>query len=217
MKNVYLIDHPLVKHKLALLRDVATKKCLFRDLLGELTTIVGVEAMKNLPTKKVSVKTPVVTCEQEVVDAKIAIIPILRAGLGMEEALVHLLPFADVYHVGIERDEGSLKPKEYYCKIPKSCADIIAIVADPMLATGGSAEAVIQMLTDRGCKTIIMLSIIASPEGINAIHKKHKGVKIYTAAIDTGAGGGKGLNEKGYIVPGLGDAGDRLFGTRCKG
>lgn len=213
MNNVYESKHPLLQHAVGMLRDKNTPNHVFRELVYSITNIIGIEATAMLPTKDVEIETPLIKCKQKQIDANIGIIPILRAGLGMEAAMSDLIPCAHTYHVGLERKED-LQPREYYCKLPKDSSDLFAIIVDPMLATGGSALATIKLLKERGCKKIMLLTLISAPEGINLIHSKYPEIKIFTGAVDSGIEAGKrGLNEKGYIVPGLGDAGDRIFGT----
>ncbi|HHX49341.1 MAG TPA: uracil phosphoribosyltransferase [Clostridiales bacterium] len=209
-ENVRVFDHPLIAHKIALLRDEKTNTKHFRELVEEITALMAYEALKDVPTKKVTVKTPLESCTQNVVeDDSVVIVPILRAGLGMVNGVHTLFPTAKVGHIGIYRDEKSLLPQEYYCKLPDHIEDKICIVLDPMLATGGSAKATIDILKKKyGCKKIKLMSIIAAPEGLEAVATAHKDVKIFVSAVD------RQLNEKGYILPGLGDAGDRLFGTK---
>ena len=202
--NVTIFDHPLIKHKLAILRDVNTGSKQFRELVEEITTLMTYESLKNIPTKKIMVKTPLEEVEQTVViENSIAIVPILRAGLGMVNGVHTLFPTAKVGHIGLYRDEETLEPKSYYCKLPVGIEDKTVLVLDPMLATGGSACAAIQFLKDKGCKKIKQMSIIAAPEGIRRLATAHPDIHIYVATVD------RQLNENGYILPGLGDAGDR--------
>ncbi|MCH5351459.1 MAG: uracil phosphoribosyltransferase [Clostridiales bacterium] len=208
-KNVTILDHPLISHKIALLRDVNTHTNDFRALVEEITVLLTYEAFKDAPTTETEVQTPLEkTKQQVVVENSIAVVPVLRAGLGMVSGVHTLFPTAKVGHIGMYRDEETLEPKEYYCKLPEGIEKKRVIVLDPMLATGGSACAAIQLLKDKGCKDIRQMSIIAAPEGIDKIVKTHPDVKVFVAVLD------RGLNEHGYIVPGLGDAGDRLFGTK---
>ena len=208
-KNVTVLDHPLINHKIALLRDVNTHTNDFRELVEEITVLLTYEAFKDAPTTEVEVQTPLEkTKQQMVVENSIAVVPVLRAGLGMVSGVHTLFPTAKVGHIGMYRDEETLEPKEYYCKLPDGIEKKRVIVLDPMLATGGSACAAIQLLKDKGCKDIRQMSIIAAPEGIDKIVDTHPDVKVFVAVLD------RGLNEHGYIVPGLGDAGDRLFGTK---
>ena len=207
--NVTILDHPLISHKIAILRSVDTRTKDFRELVEEITTLLTYEAFKDAPTREVEVATPLEKCKQKmVVENSIAIVPVLRAGLGMVAGVHTLFPTAKVGHIGMYRDEDTLEPQEYYCKLPEGIEKMRAIVLDPMLATGGSAAAAIDMLKKRGCKEIRQMSIIAAPEGIERLATAHPDVKIYVAVCD------RCLNENGYILPGLGDAGDRLFGTK---
>lgn len=207
--SVTVFDHPLIKHKVALLRDVNTHTNQFRELVEEITTLMAYEALKDIPTKQVEITTPLETTTQTVVaENSVAIIPILRAGLGMVNGIHTLLPTAKVGHIGMYRDHDTLKPKEYYCKLPEGIEDKICIIIDPMLATGGSAVAAIDLLKQRGAKKIKLMDIIAAPQGVEAVQKAHPDVQIYIAQLD------RCLNKNGYILPGLGDAGDRIFGTK---
>lgn len=209
LDNVTVLDHPLINHKIALLRSADTKTKDFRELVEEITVLLTYEAFRDVPTRTVKIKTPLETCEQQMVaENKIAVVPVLRAGLGMVAGVHVLFPTAKVGHIGMYRDEQTLEPQEYYCKLPEGIEGMRAIVLDPMLATGGSACAAIDMLKKRGCKDIRQMSIIAAPEGVETLAKAHPDVKIYIAVLD------RCLNENGYILPGLGDAGDRLFGTK---
>lgn len=208
-KNVTVFDHPLIKHKIAILRDEKTGMKEFRELIEEIATLMTYEAFKDVPTKKVMVKTPLEETEQTVVVEKsIVLVPVLRAGLGMVNGVHVLFPTAKVGHIGMFRNEETLEPQEYYCKLPDGVEDKLVVVLDPMLATGGSAIAAINQLKKRGVKNIKMMSIIAAPEGVKALASAHPDVQIYVATVD------RKLNENGYILPGLGDAGDRLFGTK---
>lgn len=208
-KNVTVFDHPLIKHKIAILRDEKTGMKEFRELIEEIATLMTYEAFKDVPTKKVMAKTPLEETEQTVVVEKsIVLVPVLRAGLGMVNGVHVLFPTAKVGHIGMFRNEETLEPQEYYCKLPDGVEDKLVVVLDPMLATGGSAIAAINQLKKRGVKNIKMMSIIAAPEGVKALASAHPDVQIYVATVD------RELNENGYILPGLGDAGDRLFGTK---
>ena len=208
-KNVTVFDHPLIKHKIAILRDEKTGMKEFRELIEEIATLMTYEAFKDVPTKKVMVKTPLEETEQTVVVEKsIVLVPVLRAGLGMVNGVHVLFPTAKVGHIGMFRNEETLEPQEYYCKLPDGVEDKLVVVLDPMLATGGSAIAAINQLKKRGVNNIKMMSIIAAPEGVKALASAHPDVQIYVATVD------RELNENGYILPGLGDAGDRLFGTK---
>ena len=209
MANVYVLDHPLIQHKLAILRSKDTPVKEFRELVGEIAGLMCYEATRNLPTKEVSVETPITTATcQMLAGKKMAIVPILRAGLGMVDSMVNLIPSAKIGHIGLYRDPETHKPVEYYCKLPDDIGNRQVFVVDPMLATGGSAIAAIDFLKQHGCKQIIMMNIIGCPEGVKAVTEAHPDVDIYLAALD------EKLNERAYIVPGLGDAGDRIFGTK---
>ena len=208
--NVTIFDHPLIRHKIAILRDERTSMKEFRELVEEITTLMTYESLKEgVPTTQIEVKTPLETCTQTVVaDNSIVIVPILRAGLGMVNGIHVLFPSARVGHIGMYRNEETLQPESYYCKLPKGIEDKLVIVVDPMLATGGSACDAIQLLKDRGCKNIKFMAIIGAPEGVSRLAETHPDVKIYVSTLD------RCLNDHGYILPGLGDAGDRLFGTK---
>ena len=209
MGNVHVLDHPLLRHKLAILRDEQTGVRDFREVVSEIATLMCYEATRDLPTETVEIKTPVATGKFDVIAGKkLAIVPILRAGLGMVDGILTLIPSAKVGHIGLYRDPETLEPVEYYCKMPSDIAERDIIILDPMLATGGSASAAIQFMKNYGCKHIKMMNIIAAPEGVERIQKDHPDVEIYCAALD------EKLNDHGYIVPGLGDAGDRIFGTK---
>ena len=207
MENVFLSDHPLVKHKMAKLRDINTQPKKFRELIKEIAGLLTYEATLDLLIKPTEVETPIATAKGAELIEKIGLVPILRSGLGMVQGIWELMPSAEVWHIGIYRDEESLKPVEYYNKLPISPTVGVCLILDPMLATGGSASATIDILKRWGVEHIKFLGIIAAPEGIHEVHKNHPEVPIYLAAID------ERLNEDGYIVPGLGDAGDRQFGT----
>ena len=209
MANVYVLDHPLIQHKLAILRSKDTPVKEFRELVGEIAGLMCYEATRNLPLKEVRVETPITTATCHMLAGKkMAIVPILRAGLGMVDSMVNLIPSAKIGHIGLYRDPETHKPVEYYCKLPDDIGNRQVFVVDPMLATGGSAIAAIDFLKQRGCKQIIMMNIIGCPEGVKAVTAAHPDVDIYLAALD------EKLNERAYIVPGLGDAGDRIFGTK---
>ena len=209
MGTVHVFDHPLIAHKLAILRNKKTSVKEFRELVGEIAGLMCYEATRNLPTREVEVQTPVATAKcRMLAGKKLAIVPILRAGLGMVDAMVQLIPSAKIGHIGLYRDPETHLPVEYYCKLPEDIGNRHVFVVDPMLATGGSAVAAIDFLKARGCKTISMLNIIGCPEGVAAVQKAHPDVNIYMAAQD------ERLNDHAYIVPGLGDAGDRIFGTK---
>lgn len=207
--NVVLIDHPLVQHKLSILRDVATGAKEFRELVRELAMLEAYEATRYFQLAETTVTTPVAqTTTKVLAGKKVAVVPILRAGLGMVDGILELLPAAKVGHVGLFRDPETLKPVEYYCKLPEDIAERDVLICDPMLATGGSASAAVQFLREKGAKRISLLVLIAAPEGIAEVLEADPDVTIYTCAVDSH------LNDHGYIIPGLGDAGDRLFGTR---
>lgn len=207
--NVNVMTHPLIQHKVTLIRSVETGSKDFRELLEEITLLMGYEITRDLPLEEVEVQTPLVkTIGKQIAGKKLAIIPILRAGLGMVSGLLDLMPMAKVGHIGLYRDPETLKPVEYYCKLPSDLTDRRIIVTDPMLATGGSAAAAITLLKEKGCKDIQLMCLVAAPEGVEVVNKEHPDVRIYVAALD------EGLNEHGYILPGLGDAGDRIFGTK---
>ena len=209
MAIVHVMDHPLVHHKLAVLRNKETPVKEFRELISEIAGLMCYEATRNLPTVDVEVETPVATAKCKMLAGKkLAIVPILRAGLGMVDALVDLIPSAKIGHIGLYRDPETHEPVEYYCKLPEDIGNRVTFVVDPMLATGGSAVAAIDFLKARGCKHIIMMNIIGCPEGIKRVLEAHPDVDIYMAACD------EKLNEHKYIIPGLGDAGDRIFGTK---
>ncbi len=209
MSNVYELNHPLIQHKLAILRSKKTGVKEFRELIGEIAGLMCYEATRNLPTEEVMVQTPVATAKcYKLSGKKLAIIPILRAGLGMVDAMLDMIPSAKVGHIGLYRVPETHQPVEYYCKLPEDIGKRRVFVVDPMLATGGSAIAAIDFLKKHGCKHITMMNIIGCPEGVKAVQEAHPDVDIYVAAID------EKLNEHAYIVPGLGDAGDRIFGTK---
>ena len=209
MSNVYVFDHPLVHHKLSVLRDKNTPVKEFRELVNEIAGLMCYEATRNLPTEEVLVETPIATAKcRRLAGKKMAIVPILRAGLGMVDSMVDLIPSAKIGHIGLYRDPQTHLPVEYYCKLPDDIGNRVTFVVDPLLATGGSAVAAINFLKKHGCKNIIMMNIIGCPEGVKAVQEAHPDVDIYIAAMD------EKLNENAYIVPGLGDAGDRIFGTK---
>lgn len=209
-ENVVIFDHPLINHKIAILRDEKTSMKEFRELVEEITTLMTYESLKeNVPTVAKEVKTPLETCTQYVVENDaIVIVPILRAGLGMVNGVHVLFPSAKVGHIGMYRNEETLVPETYYCKLPTGIEDKLVVVVDPMLATGGSACDAIQLLKDKGCKHIKFMAIIGAPEGVTKVATTHPDVNIYVSTLD------RCLNDHGYILPGLGDAGDRLFGTK---
>lgn len=208
--NVVIFSHPLIKHKIAILRDEKTSMKEFRELIEEITTLMTFECLKEgVPTTTREVKTPLEVCTQEVVkDNAIVVVPILRAGLGMVNGIHVLFPSARVGHIGMYRNEETLEPCEYYCKLPDGIEDKLVLVVDPMLATGGSAIDAIGLLKKRGCKNIKFMAVIGAPEGVSRVAEAHPDVEIFVSTLD------RCLNENGYILPGLGDAGDRLFGTK---
>ena len=209
MDKVHVLDHPLLQHKLSILRDERTGVKDFREVVSEIATLMCYEATRDLPLEEVEIKTPVSTSKFKALSGKkLAIVPVLRAGLGMVDGILTLIPSAKVGHIGLYRDPQTLEPVEYYCKMPNDIAERDVIILDPMLATGGSASAAIQFIKNYGVKHIKLMNIIAAPEGIERVHKDHPDVDIYCAAVD------EKLNDHGYIVPGLGDAGDRIFGTK---
>ena len=206
--NVHLIEHPLIQHKLTLMRKKETGTKDFRELLEEIAMLMTYEIARDFQLKEVEIETPVAKCKSKVLAGKkVGVVPILRAGLGMLNGVVNMIPAAKVGHIGLYRDPETLKPVEYYCKLPKDVGERELIVVDPMLATGGSSSAALTMLKEKGAKSMILMCLVSAPEGIRLVNKEHPDVPIYVAAIDDH------LNVKGYIVPGLGDAGDRIFGT----
>lgn len=209
MKNVFVLDHPLIQHKISLLRDKNTDTKEFRELVSEISMLMGYEVTRNMPLKEVEIETPISIAKTNVISGKkLGIVPILRAGLGMVDGMLSLLPMAKVGHIGLYRDPETLQPVEYYCKLPEDAIERDIVILDPMLATGGSASAAIRFIKNKGISNIKLMCLIAAEEGIERINKDHPDVEIYCAAVD------KELNEHAYIVPGLGDAGDRLFGTK---
>lgn len=207
-QNVYISSHPLLEHKLSILRDERTGTREFREVLKEVTMLLGYEATRDLPTEEVEIQTPVAKCTcKKLSGRKLVLVPILRAGIGMVDGFLKLIPSAKVGHIGMSRNEETLEPVEYYAKVPTQLDQRNVIVIDPMLATGGSAAAAIDRLKARGAKNLRLVCLVAAPAGVEAVQKAHPDVPIYLAALD------EKLNEKGYIVPGLGDAGDRIFGT----
>ena len=209
MKNVTIFDHPLIQHKTTIMRMKSTSNKEFRESVEEITMLMCYEALRDLPLEKIDIETPIGKTSQNVIKGKkLAVVPILRAGLGMVNGLLNLVPSAKVGHIGMYRDEETLQPHEYYCKLPPDIDDRLIVVVDPMLATGGSAIDAIAQIKSYGGKNIKFLCLIAAPEGIEALTKAHPDVQIYCANVD------ERLNENGYIVPGLGDAGDRIFGTK---
>ena len=209
MATVHVLDHPLIQHKLAILRQKDTGVKEFRELISEIAGLMCYEATRNLPTVDVEIETPVAKAKVKMLAGKkLAIIPILRAGLGMVDSMVDMIPSAKIGHIGLYRDPETHLPVEYYCKLPDDIENRQVFVVDPMLATGGSAVAAIDFLKKYGCKNIIMMNVIGCPEGVKAVQDAHPDVEMYLAAVD------ERLNEHAYIVPGLGDAGDRIFGTK---
>ena len=207
--KVNVIDHPLIQHKLTMMRKKTTGTKDLRELLEEISMLMTYEITRDFPLKDVEIETPVSKCVgKELADTrKVCVVPILRAGLGLQSGVVNMIPAAKIGHIGLYRDPETLKPVEYYCKMPSDIAERTMLVVDPMLATGGSAAAAITMLKEKGAKKLILMCLVAAPEGVKVINDEHPDVPVYVAAVD------EKLNEHGYIVPGLGDAGDRIFGT----
>lgn len=209
MENVTVIDHPLIQHKISMLRDKNTGTNEFRTLIEEISTLMGYEALRDLPLETVEVETPLERCQTPVIAGKkLAVVPILRAGLGMVNGILALVPTAKVGHIGLYRDEETHEPHEYFCKLPSPIEQRTIVVTDPMLATGGSAVAAIDFIKLHGGKNIKFMCIIAAPEGVKRLHEAHPDVQVYIGHLD------RELNENAYICPGLGDAGDRIFGTK---
>ena len=209
MENVYIMTHPLIQHKISMLRDQNTGTNEFRKLVEEIGTLMCYEALRDLPTQEVEITTPVEKCLSPVISGKkLAVIPVLRAGLGMVSGVLSLVPSAKVGHIGLYRDPETHEPCEYYCKLPESIGERLALVVDPMLATGGSGSAAVDFIKQHGGKNIKFMCIIAAPEGLKRLHEDHPDIEIYVGHLD------RGLNENAYIMPGLGDAGDRIFGTK---
>jgi len=207
--KVHVVDHPLVAHKLTIMRDKHTSTKDFRDLVGEIGMLITYEATRDLPLTAKEIETPICKAQAPTLAGKkIAVVPILRAGLGLVDGVLRLIPSARVGHIGMYRDEETLEPHVYFCKMPKDIAERDIMIVDPMLATGGSACAAIEEMKKRGCKNIKLMVLVAAPQGIDAVQKAHPDVDVYAGAVD------EKLNEQGYIVPGLGDAGDRIFGTK---
>ena len=207
--NVKILDHPLIRHKLAIIRDKNTNTKQFREIVEEISTLMAYESFKDVPTQEIEVVTPLETTTQTVVkENSIVIVPILRAGLGMVNGILTLFPAAKVGHIGLYRDEETLEPQEYYCKLPLGIEEKVVMITDPMLATGGSASDAVTMIKKKGCKKIKLLCILAAPEGLKKVAEEHPDIEIFISTLD------RQLNEKGYILPGLGDAGDRIFGTK---
>ena len=209
MSKLHVMDHPLIQHKVGVLRKTTTGSKEFRELVNEIAMLMCYEATRNLKLKEVEVETPLATTKIKQIDGKtLGIVPILRAGLGMVDGMLNLVPTAKVGHIGLYRDPETLNPVEYYCKLPYDASERELFVLDPMLATGGSASAAIQFIKDKGAKKIHFMCLIAAPEGVKRLQADHEDVEIYIASLD------EKLNDHGYIIPGLGDAGDRLFGTK---
>ncbi|KNF09726.1 uracil phosphoribosyltransferase Upp [Gottschalkia purinilytica] len=209
MGKVIVMDHPLIKHKLTYVRDINTGAKEFRELVKEVAMLMAYEVTRELPLEEIEIETPLTRAKSEVISGKkLGIVPILRAGLGMVEGMLNLLPTVKVGHIGLYRDPETLQPVEYYCKLPTDLQERDLIVLDPMLATGGSAKAAITFLKERGATNIKLMCLIAAPEGVKVVHDEHPDVDIYLGGLD------EKLNDHGYILPGLGDAGDRLFGTK---
>ena len=209
MSTLHVIDHPLIQHKLSYMRKKETGPKDFRQLLDEISMLMGYEVTRDFPTKEVEIETPICKTKVNIIAGKkVAIVPILRAGLGMVDGLLNLVPVAKVGHIGLCRDPVTHNPVEYYCKLPNDIEERVVIVVDPMLATGGSSADAITKLKEHGCKNIRLMCLVSAPEGIKKVQGEHPDVDIYTAAVD------ERLNENAYIVPGLGDAGDRLYGTK---
>lgn len=209
MENVTIMDHPLIQHKISRLRDKTTGTNEFRTLVSEIAMLMGFEALRDLPTELVEIETPIETTKQPMIAGKkMAIVPILRAGLGMVDGVLNLVPSAKIGHIGLYRDPETHEPHEYYCKLPEPIDQRTILVVDPMLATGGSGADAITMIKQHGGKNIKFMCIIAAPEGLERLHKEHPDVQIYVGTLD------RQLNENAYICPGLGDAGDRIFGTK---
>lgn len=209
MSELRILDHPLIQHKLTMLRDKGTGVKEFREVVGEIATLMCYEATRGLPLKEIDVETPVAVARSKVISGKkMAVVPILRAGLGMVDGIIDLIPTAKVGHIGLYRDPETLQPVEYYCKMPPDIGEREVIILDPMLATGGTAAAATQFIKNYECRSIRLMCIIAAPEGIKKMQEAHPDVDIYVCAVDDR------LNDHGYIVPGLGDAGDRIFGTK---
>ena len=209
MSSLHIFNHPIICHKITMMRDKNTTTKDFRELAEEVTMLMAYEVTRNLPLREVEIETPICKTTSKVVAGRsVGVVPILRAGLGMVDGIVRLIPNAKVGHIGLYRDPETHMPVEYYCKLPVDAQERTIIVVDPMLATGGSAVAAIQFIKDRGCKDIKLMNLIAAPEGVKVVQEAHPDVEIYVASLD------EKLNEHAYIVPGLGDAGDRLFGTK---
>lgn len=209
MSTFNLVNHPLIQHKLTIMRDKNTTSKAFRELLDEISMLMGYEITRNLPLEEVEIETPIQKAKfKKIAGKKLAIVPILRAGLGMVDGLLRLVPVARVGHIGLYRDPKTHMPVEYYCKMPPDIDKRLVIIVDPMLATGGSAADAITMVKARGAKQIMLMCLVAAPEGVKKVQEAHPDVDIYSAALD------EKLNDHAYIIPGLGDAGDRIFGTK---
>ena len=209
MNTLHVLDHPMIQQKLTIMRKTETGTKDFRELLEEISMLMGYEITRDFPLEDVEIETPMqIMTAKQIAGKKVAVVPILRAGLGMVDGLLRLLPVARVGHIGLYRDHDTHKPIVYYCKLPSDINERLVIVTDPMLATGGSASDAIQMLKERGCKNIRLMCLVSAPEGVKYVQTQHPDVEIYTGALD------ECLNEDAYIMPGLGDAGDRLFGTK---
>ncbi len=209
MENVFIMEHPLIQHKISMLRDKNTGTNEFRKLVEEIAVLMGYEAFRDLPMEDVEVETPLETCKTPFISGKkVAVVPVLRAGLGMVNGILTLIPSAKVGHVGLYRDPETHEPHEYYCKLPESIGERTSVILDPMLATGGSAEAAVDYVKKKGGKSIKFMCIIAAPEGLERLRKAHPDIQIYCGHLD------RCLNDSAYICPGLGDAGDRIFGTK---
>ena len=205
----HLVDHPLIRHKLTIMRKKDTPSKDFRELLDEISMLMGYEVTRNLPLEDVEIETPICkTVQKKISGKKLAIVPILRAGLGMVDGLLRLVPVARVGHIGLYRDPDTHEPHEYYCKLPSDISNRLVVVVDPMLATGGSASDALKLVKKHGAKQIILMCLVAAPEGVERVLSDHPDVEIYSAALD------EKLNDHAYIIPGLGDAGDRIFGTK---
>ena len=208
MSQLHIVDHPLITHKLSIMRNKKTGSKDFRELLNEISMLMGYEITRDLPLEDIIIETPICKTKAQMISGKkVAIVPILRAGIGMVDGILSLMPVAKVGHIGLYRDPQTHEPVEYYCKLPADIQDRIVILIDPMLATGGSACDALQILKNKGCKHIKFMCLVAAPEGVKKVQEAHPDVEIYTAALD------ECLNDHAYIVPGLGDAGDRIFGT----
>lgn len=209
MKQVMEMTHPLIQHKITMLRDSQTGTKEFRELVKEISTLMWYEVTRDLPLKEVTIDTPIMTAESKVISGiKLALVPILRSGLAMAEGIESIMPSIKIGHIGLYREKETLKPKDYYCKLPTDIESSEAVILEPMLATGGSVCAAIDILRERGVTSIKVMSLIAAPEGVKLVTEKYPDVKIYVCSVD------KGLDERGFIVPGFGDAGDRMFGTK---